>query len=66
MVTGADTSINDFYTALQAALVIEDNPQSSEDGSGLHSPTFMDNENPFDGQSNDCTQCPSFSIGTER
>ena len=58
MVTGSPTAINHFYSALQGSLVIEDHHlQSSEDGSGLHSPTFMDNEQPFDGQSNGCTHC---------
>lgn len=44
MVVAAGHTAHDIYTPFAGPFVVEDNIQSSEDGSGLHSPTFMDSE----------------------
>lgn len=56
MALGAHSTPDAFYAPFTLPFVVDDAPQSSEDGSGLHSPTFMDTE-PHDAHNprRDCT-----------
>ncbi|TDL24298.1 hypothetical protein BD410DRAFT_786409 [Rickenella mellea] len=53
------TRNNDLYSPFPTPFAIEDGAQSSEDGSGLHSPTFPDKETSLDAHRADFRLPPS-------
>ena len=59
MVVGTATDANGFYVPFQYPYV-DDAPQSSEDGSGLHSPTFIDSDASMDARRHGCTYLFSY------
>lgn len=48
------SALTDLRIPNQQAFIIDDAPLSSEDGSGLHSPSFMDSDNSLEGQRHEC------------
>ncbi|EJD03209.1 uncharacterized protein FOMMEDRAFT_168239 [Fomitiporia mediterranea MF3/22] len=58
MVVGTATDANGFYVPFQYPYV-DDAPQSSEDGSGLHSPTFIDSDASMDARRHGFRASPS-------
>ncbi|KAH8119434.1 hypothetical protein DFH11DRAFT_1501181 [Phellopilus nigrolimitatus] len=53
MGVGTVTNANDLYMPFQPPYLVDDPPPSSEDGSGLHSPTFLDSDSSLDGHRHD-------------
>ena len=54
--------LTNLHIPNQQAFLIDDAPLSSEDGSGLHSPTFMDSDTSLDGQRHDCAYLLSYLL----
>ncbi|KAI5123891.1 hypothetical protein M0805_005707 [Coniferiporia weirii] len=53
MVDGSDSDLAALRIPYHPSFIVDDGPLSSEDGSGLHSPTFMDSDTSLDGHRHD-------------